>query len=260
MIFLLSPAKTIDCTDSEHAASASQPAFLEDAAYLVGKLSKFSPKKLQTMMKISPELAALNAERYANWHTPFHPGNASPCIHCFQGEVYRGLDAKTLKQPELEFAQRHVRILSGLYGVLRPLDLMQPYRLEMGSKWAVTPSKPNLYAYWGSRIAEFLRSEGAGPVVNLASQEYSKSVQPEALSHPIIDIEFKDLVGDELKVLGTYAKHARGAMARFAIKQRITNPEDLKSFSKDGYLYTENLSTETTWVFTRDQQPLKSDV
>jgi cytoplasmic iron level regulating protein YaaA (DUF328/UPF0246 family) len=260
MIVLLSPAKTIDCTAIEHATSASQPAFLKEADYLVKKLSKCSSKKLQALMNISPELAELNVERYRNWHTPFHPGNSSPCIECFQGEVYRGLDAKTLTKPDLEFAQRHLRILSGLYGVLRPLDLMQPYRLEMGTKLVITPTKRNLYTYWGNRIAEAIAADSEGPVVNLASQEYSKAVQRDALKTPVIDIEFKDLVGDQFKVLGTYAKHARGAMARFAIKHQITDPEGLKEFNAGGYLYTENLSTETTWVFTRDQKTTPSDV
>lgn len=260
MIVLLSPAKTIDCTAMDHASSASQPAFLEEAEYLVHKLAKFSSKKLQSLMKISPELAELNVERYRNWHAPFHPGNASPCIECFQGEVYRGLDAKTFKRPDLEFAQRHLRILSGLYGMLRPLDLMQPYRLEMGTKWPITPTKPNLYTYWGDRIAKAIAADAEGVVVNLASQEYSKAVQRDALNAPIIDIEFKDLVGDQFKVLGTYAKHARGAMARFAIKRQITDPEGLKDFNSGGYLYTENLSTETTWVFTRDHHSTPSDV
>lgn len=254
MIVLLSPAKTLACSPTEHARSASQPAFMEQAAYLVGKLSKLSARQLQSLMKISPELAELNAERYREWHAPFHPGNAAPCIECFQGEVYRGLDAKTFKQPDLEFAQRHLRILSGLYGVLRPLDLMQPYRLEMGTRWAVTASKPNLYAFWGKRIAEALSGDTEGDVVNLASLEYSKAVQRDALGRRVIDVEFKDWAGGEFKVLGTYAKHARGAMARFVIKERLTDPEGLKAFTDGGYHYTEHLSTETTWVFARDQQ------
>lgn len=252
MIVLLSPAKTIQCTDHALKPSASQPVFLDDAAYLVSKLAKLSVKKLGAMMHISADLAQLNADRFQTWSVPFHPGNATPCIHCFQGEVYRGLDAKTFNTPDLEFAQKHLRILSGLYGVLRPLDLMQPYRLEMGTKWSITPTKPSLYAYWGDRIAKELAPETDGVVVNLSSQEYSKAVQREALSARVIDIEFKDLVRGELKVVGTYAKLARGMMARHLVKHRITDPEGLKSFTEAGYRFTPSLSTETTWVFSRD--------
>lgn len=239
-----------------HPASASQPAFLDDAAYLVKKLSQFSPKKLQSMMGISAELAQLNAERYRNWNVPFHPGNASPCISCFQGEVYRGLDANSLLPPDLEFAQRNMRILSGLYGILKPLDLMQPYRLEMGTKWAITPKTRNLYAFWGDRIAQALNADGEGPVVNLASREYSKAVTQASLQRTMIDIEFKELVQGEWKIIGTFAKHARGRMARFAIKNRINDPEGLKSFNESGYRYTESLSSESTWVFARDSQSI----
>lgn len=252
MLVLLSPAKTIQCSENEHAPSASQPVFLEEAAYLANKLAKLSAKKLGDMMHISADLAQLNAERYAQWSLPFHPGNANPCIECFQGEVYRGLDAKTFKEPDLEFAQRHVRILSGLYGVLRPLDLMQPYRLEMGTKWAVTPTKPNLYAYWGDRIARSLADDAPKAVVNLASQEYSKAVQRDVLPCPVIDIQFKDLVRGELKIVGTYAKLARGMMARHLVKHRITDPEHLKQFTDGGYQFTPAQSTEQTWVFSRD--------
>lgn len=252
MLVLLSPAKTIQCSANEHAPSASQPVFLEDAAYLVNKLAKLSAKKLGAMMHVSAELAELNAERYAAWSLPFHPGNAQPCIACFQGEVYRGLDAATMQEPDLAFAQQHLRILSGLYGILRPMDLMQPYRLEMGTKWTITPSKPNLYAYWGDRIAQSLEEEGAPAVVNLASQEYSKAVQRKVFTCPVIDIEFKDLVRGELKVVGTYAKLARGQMARFIVKERITDPEQLKQFTGGGYAFTPAQSSNHTWVFTRD--------
>jgi len=258
MTLLLSPAKTLDCNAMPQANSASQPDFLDDAAYLVSKLSKFSPRKLQSLMGISADLAQLNAERYSNWKTPFHPGNASPCIACFQGEVYRGLDAKSLLSPDLEFAQRNVRILSGLYGLLKPLDLMQPYRLEMGTKWAITQSKRNLYAFWGDRIALALNAEGESPVINLASKEYSKAVPSNALNRVMIDIEFKELVNGEWKIIGTYAKLARGLMARYAIKNRINHPEGLKTFDQSGYRYTESLSTESTWVFARDLQSLSN--
>lgn len=209
-------------------------------------------------MGISAELAELNADRYQAWNAPFHPGNASPCIACFQGEVYRGLDAKTLQANDLEFAQRHLRILSGLYALLKPLDLIQPYRLEMGTKWAITAKTANLYAFWGDRIAKALNEDGDEPVINLASKEYSKAVHNASLERTMIDIEFKELVNGEMKIIGTYAKHARGLMARFAIKERITHPEGLKSFEKSGYRFMQSLSTESTWVFAREPQSISN--
>lgn len=260
MIVLLSPAKTIDCSEAVHASSASQPVFMEDASFLVRKLAKFSPKRLEVLMKISPDLAQLNFDRYQAWNAPFHPGNSKPCISCFQGEVYRGLDAKSWNDPDLEHAQSHLRILSGLYGVLRPLDLMQPYRLEMGTRWEIGPKQKNLYSFWGNRVGESIEADAEGHIVNLASQEYSKVIQRAKLPTPIIDIDFKDLVKGELKTLGTYAKHARGRMARYAVKQKITHPEELKGFEDGGYAFDERLSNETNWVFTRDHNSNNRDV
>lgn len=254
MIVLLSPAKTIDCSDSKSTEAASQPVFLNETEALVKKLQKMGPRKMGKLMSINPELAALNVQRYQDFELPFHPGNARPAVFCFQGEVYRGLDASTLTTPDLEYAQRHLRILSGLYGVLKPLDLMQPYRLEMGTRWGPTPSKDNLYKFWGDKIAESIQSESQGLVINLASQEYAKSALLPSLNSRVIEIHFKDWHKGELKALMTYAKHARGAMARHLIRTKATSPEAMLSFEGMGYRFSESHSTENEWTFTRNTE------
>lgn len=254
MIVLLSPAKTIHCDLNESIPAASQPLFLNEASELMERLKKLSPLKIEQLMDVSPELAQMNADRFAEWSPPFHPGNASPAISCFQGEVYRGLDAATWTAPDFEFAQRHLRIASGLYGILRPLDLMQPYRLEMGLKWAVSKGVPSLYAFWGDRLAEHVAQECEGVVVNLASVEYSKAVLRPALQARVIHIHFKEEVDGAYKSLMTYAKHARGKMARFVVRQKISDPEGLLSFTGLGYQFNETLSTADEWTFTRPAQ------
>ena len=252
MILLLSPAKSLDFDHAQSIEAASQPIFLEEAAILVQKLRKLSRKKLQDLMKVNPDLAELNAKRFAAFETPFHPGNAKPAAMCFKGEVYRGLDAPSLNTPELEYAQRHVRILSGLYGVLRPLDLMQPYRLEMGTRWGPTAAKNNLYKFWGDQIAEVLEKDAEGSIVNLASNEYSKVAKLADSQDRVIDVHFKDWHKGQLKALMTYAKHARGAMARHLIRKQATAPEDMLDFEDMGYRFSEADSTENEWTFTRN--------
>ncbi len=254
MLVLLSPAKTIECAPRDAVQAASQPAFLADAEQLIAALRGLSPRAIARLMDVSDDLAQLNADRYAAFSTPFHPGNASPAILCFQGEVYRGLEAATLTTPDLEFAQRHVRILSGLYGILRPLDLMQPYRLEMGLKWGPDKKTANLYAYWGDRLARALDAEAEGAVLNLASTEYAKAVLPH-LKSPVFQVHFKDLVGDEYKPLMTYAKHARGEMTRYIVRKRIDRPEGVQGFTGMGYTFRPDLSTANEWTFTRDNVP-----
>lgn len=251
MIILLSPAKTIDPKESTHALEMTQPHFLDRAKYLVEKLKKFSPRQLGQLMNVSDSIAVLNHDRFQAFEMPFHKGNSHPAILSFQGEVYRGLDASSMGPEDFQFAQNHVRILSGMYGVLKPLDWMQAYRLEMGAKWAVTPSNKNLYTYWGDDIAAHLADVATGTVVNLASQEYSKAAFRPALGANIITPVFKDLVKGEYRSLMTYAKHARGSMTRFAIQNRITDPEQLQGFQGMGYRYNPNLSETNQWVFTR---------
>lgn len=256
MLIVLSPAKTLDFESELVTESASQPLFLDDAAYLVSKLRKFSGKKLEAMYKVSPEIAELNRERFATWSTPFHLGNARQAVLAFTGEAYRGLNASNFTDPDFEFAEKHLYILSGLYGLLRPLDLIQPYRLEMGTSWSITPSKKNLYAYWKDKVTAVLNeSDVDGPLVNLASNEYFKAIDTAALNREIITCHFKDLKGDDYKTVMTYAKNARGLMARFIIRNKITQVEDLKAFDKNGYRFNPQLSTEKDLVFTRDQAP-----
>jgi cytoplasmic iron level regulating protein YaaA (DUF328/UPF0246 family) len=258
MIILLSPAKTLDCGDAHATEAASQPAFLADAERLVQKLKKLTPKKLQSLMSINPELAQLNADRFQAFETPFHPGNANPAVACFQGEVYRGLDAKTLTTPDLEYAQRHLRILSGLYGILRPLDLMQPYRLEMGTKWGPTPTKNTLYKFWGTKISDAIAQEADGCIINLASKEYGKAAMLSETGCRVIEVHFKDWHNGELKALMTYAKHARGAMARHLIRNRAAGPDAMFTFDGMGYRFSESHSTENEWTFTRNTAKLET--
>lgn len=254
MIVLLSPAKTIDCSDSKSTDAASQPVFLAETEALVNKLQKMGPRKMGQLMSINPELAALNVQRYQDFEFPFHPGNARPAVFCFQGEVYRGLDASTLTTPDLEYAQRHLRILSGLYGVLKPLDLMQPYRLEMGTRWGPTPTKNNLYKFWGNKVSDAIQSEADGIIINLASKEYAKAALLPASKARVIEVHFKDWHKGELKALMTYAKHARGAMARHLIRQQATTPDAMLTFEGMGYRFSESHSTENEWTFTRNTE------
>lgn len=256
MLILLSPAKTLNFDSPHVTESASQPFFLEDASYLVGKLKKLSAKQLEKLFNVSSDIAEQNFVRYQEWNTPFHNGNAWQAVLAFKGEVYRGLQADLFLEQDFEFAQKHLRILSGLYGVLRPLDLIQPYRLEMGTSWAITSTKKNLYRYWEDRLAETLNtSETEGPIVNLASNEYFKAVNTKALKREVFTCHFKDLKDDEYKTIMTYAKHARGLMARFIIKNKLTSVEDLKAFDLQGYSFNPRLSEGNELVFTRDQVP-----
>jgi cytoplasmic iron level regulating protein YaaA (DUF328/UPF0246 family) len=259
MLTLLSPAKRLDYDTAPISSRVSQPEMLEEAEYLIEKLKKLSARQIGRMMKISPALAELNQARYQGFSTPFSPKNAKQALLVFKGDVYTGLDAQSLTKGELEFAQRHLRILSGLYGLLRPLDLMQPYRLEMGSDFAVTPKKHNLYLYWGDRIAravdKALRAQNDDVLINLASNEYFRSVRAKSLQARIITPNFKDLKNGHYKPIFLWVKQARGMMARFIIKNRLSQPEQLKDFDMNGYRYNEEMSTPQQWLFTRDKQP-----
>ena len=255
MLAILSPAKTLDYESDYLKTGHSVPDFLDDSGYLVNKLKKKSARQLKKMMGVSEAIATLNVERFNSWNQPFTEENARPAIHSFKGEVYRGLDAPSFSEKDLEFAQSHLRILSGLYGLLRPLDLMQPYRLEMGTSWAVTPKKKNLYTYWDNRLTESLNNElekqSESVLVNLASNEYFKAVKPAKLNGKLITCHFKEAKGGEFKMIMTFAKQARGLMARYMIQNRLEQPEDLKSFDLEGYSYNDRLTKGNDWVFTR---------
>ena len=205
-------------------------------------------------MHLSPQLADLNYTRFQNWQKPMELSpDAKPAVTVFTGEVYKGLDVDTFTKKDFEHAQKQLRILSGMYGILRPLDLMYPYRLEMGTKWAITPKTKNLYQFWGKRLADYLNEEIAEGevIINLASNEYFKAIDKKTINARVITPIFKELKGDQFKVVMMYAKHARGAMARDIIKQQYSSSEDLKGYNVDGYSYNEQLSTADEWVFVR---------
>ena len=253
MKVVLSPAKAIDLSKSLTTREVSIPHFIDEAEGLVKKLKKFSSKKIGAMMHLSKDLSDLNQNRYQNWKMAAGiSGEAGQVSAIFNGEVYKGLDALSFDENELKIAQDKIRILSGLYGVLKPMDIIYPYRLEMGTKWAVTPSKTNLYKFWGTKLADFLNEEDTDDVlINLASTEYFKAIDKKTIDRRIITPSFKELKNGDYKIVMVYAKKARGLMARYIVKNNISNPEDLKAFDTDGYCYDENLSSENDWVYTR---------
>ncbi len=257
MILLLSPAKSLDFESPLPARQATRPVFLDQSQLLVERLRQFSPAELAALMDISDPLAAMNAARYAEWKLPFAAGKARQAVLAFNGDVYEGLDAKSLSEEDLDFAQRHVRILSGLYGVLRPLDRILPYRLEMGIRLE-NPRGKDLYTFWGERIADAiataLREAKSAAVVNLASVEYFRSVRTEKLAVPVIHPVFEDWSGGRYKVISFYAKRARGLMARYAIVRRIADPSKLQAFSEEGYAFDGKASDDKRWVFRRKQK------
>ena len=254
MIILLSPAKRLDFNTTSAIRTHTQPQMVDQSKELIKKLRTLSLKKISGLMDLSPELTQLNFERYLNWHLPFSLENAKQTILAFQGDVYKKLDAQSLNEKELAFAQEHLRILSGLYGVLRPLDLIQAYRLEMGTKLQTFQGK-NLYEYWGDSLTEninsILETQSTKVLINLASNEYFKAIKPKNNDVPIISPVFKDFKNGRYKVLSLYAKYARGLMTRFIIKNKIDKPEKLKLFDAEGYAFDANLSSEKEWVFTR---------
>lgn len=258
MKLVLSPAKSLDYETPLPVKNYSQPQFIEEAEYLVKKLRGFSAGQLKKLMDISDDLAHTNAERFAQWNIPFTEKNARPAIFAFKGDVYLGLNAYSMNEKDMEFAQNTVRILSGLYGLLKPLDLMQPYRLEMGTKLKVTAVKTDLYKFWGDEItkklAHDMQEDGDEVLVNLASNEYFKAVKPKVLAKQIITPEFKDAKNGEYKMIQFFAKKARGLMTAYIIKNRITNVNDLKEFDYEGYGYNSRLSVNDKWVFTRQDK------
>ncbi len=258
MILVISPAKALDYETPPTVPTHTQPAFLDDAAELIEVLRQRSPAEIAALMALSDPLASLNVARYASWSRPFTAANAKQAVLAFNGDVYEGLSAPTLTAADLAWAQDHLRILSGLYGVLRPLDLMQPYRLEMGTRLATARGK-NLYEFWGARITAELnallaREEAAGReavLLNLASDEYFKSVQPKKLKGRLVSAVFEDWKGGRYKIISFYAKRARGLMSRYVIEQRIDEVEALKGFDREGYAFAAEASDGDTLVFRR---------
>ncbi|WP_299582242.1 peroxide stress protein YaaA [uncultured Sunxiuqinia sp.] len=254
MLILISPAKSLDFESKSVTDKYSQPLFLKEARQINKELRKLSPNDLSQLMSISDKLGELNFERNQTWKTPFTPDNAKQAILAFTGDVYQGLDASHFSERDFEVAQEKIRILSGLYGVLKPLDLIQPYRLEMGTKFGIDGGT-NLYEFWQSKISQAINSElkkNTGVLVNLASNEYFKAVDPKKIEGEIISPAFKDLKNGKYKIISFYAKKARGLMSRFIVQNNISNPEDLKAFDLDGYYFNNELSKGKNWVFTRD--------
>jgi len=256
MLALISPAKTFDFDTPAPTREASQPEFLAQAQELIDVLRPLAPHDISKLMGISDKLGVLNYDRFADWQPPFDLDNAKQALFAFKGDVYVGLAAETLQEGDWKFAQDHLRILSGLYGLLAPLDLIQPYRLEMGTRLA-NPRGKDLYEFWGSRITEAINAQlkrlTDPVVVNLASNEYFKSVQKKDLEAPLITPVFKDWKTDRYKIISFYAKKARGMMSAYLLKNRLTDAEGLKGFDEEGYRYNSELSTATEWVFTRDE-------
>jgi uncharacterized protein len=254
MLFLLSPAKSLAYEAPGPEVPHTHPEFAADSARLVEVLRKKSPRQIANLMDISDALAALNAARYEAWSPKFTARNSRQAVLAFDGDVYDGLRARELAPSDLAWAQDHIRILSGLYGVLRPLDRMQPYRLEMGTALQVGTAR-NLYQYWGTRIAECLNRQLAADktpvVVNLASQEYFRSVDRSALKARVIECVFEDWKDGGYKVISFFAKKARGLMARYAIMKRVETPRKLEGFDLDGYAFDAAASQADRWVFRR---------
>lgn len=254
MLIVLSPAKSLDYDTPPTTDLHTKPDFIARSAELIEVLKEKSPAQIATLMGISDQLAALNVERYASWSRKFTTKNSKQAVLAFNGDVYEGLNAASLSAKQLDYVQTHVRILSGLYGALRPLDLMQPYRLEMGSKLA-NPHGKDLYAFWGDDVTKALNTElaqhKAKVLVNLASEEYFKVVKPKLLEARVISPVFEDWKGGKYKIISFYAKRARGLMARYAAVKGINQPEKLKSFDVDGYAFDEAVSSENSWVFRR---------
>jgi len=256
MLFLISPAKALDHETPAHTKTHTAPLFVAQAAELIAVLREKSPQQVADLMDLSDPLAGLNVARYQAWSPKFTLQNAKQAVLAFDGDVYGGLQAKTLNDDELGWLQQHLCILSGLYGVLRPLDLMQAYRLEMGTRLA-TPRGNNLYQFWGSQIAEYLNQraqEQKTPiVVNLASEEYFKAVQRKALLPRVVTCVFEERKGDQYKVVGFFAKRARGLMVRYAVQHRVTRVEQLKGFVLEGYRFVPEASDTERLVFRREQ-------
>lgn len=257
MLIVISPAKTIDFDCEPHLERATIPAFIPEASVVMKKLRTFSPKRLSKLMDISENLANLNFERNAKWQEEPTAADVRPALLAFQGEVYLGMNARGFSDEDLDYAQKHLRILSGLYGALRPMDMIQAYRLEMGTNLKVGRAK-NLYGFWGSKIAaelnQALDGQGDAVLINLASEEYFDAVDSSKLKAKVIKPVFMDAKNGKYKVISFWAKKARGMMTAFALQNRMQEPEGLKAFRGGGYAYSSEMSTADTWVFLRDHQ------
>ncbi|MFJ3148683.1 peroxide stress protein YaaA [Pseudomonas hunanensis] len=255
MLTVISPAKTLDYDTPPVTERFTLPQYLDESQALIQQLRELSPAQISELMHLSDKLAGLNAARFGSWTPDFTPANAKQALLAFKGDVYTGLDAESLSDDDFSYAQDHLRMLSGLYGLLRPLDLMQPYRLEMGTKLANARGK-DLYAFWGTRISEWLNQaladQGDDVLLNLASNEYFSAVNRSALKARVINVDFKDQKNGQYKIISFYAKKARGMMSRFVIQQRISNPEQLKQFDAQGYYYSAEQSRPDHLVFLRD--------
>ncbi len=256
MLIVISPAKTLDFDTPATTRAFSQPTMLHDSERLIDVLATKSPADIEKLMKISPKLAELNVNRYHTWSQPFALSNAKQALFAFKGDVYTGLEAETWSQEDLTYAQTHLGILSGLYGLLKPLDLMQPYRLEMGTKLENSEGK-NLYDFWGKKITEAVNHQlseaNSETLINLASNEYFKSIKPKAVNADIVTPIFKDWKNGQYKMISFYAKKARGLMTSWVIKNRIKDLESLDQFNVNGYEYSPHDSDPLNPVFLRKQ-------
>jgi cytoplasmic iron level regulating protein YaaA (DUF328/UPF0246 family) len=254
MLIIISPAKTIDETPIQVNVAKSHPEFLKEAETIVQVLKKYSPARIAKLMRINPKLAQLNFERYQEWSLPFTNDNSKPALFAFNGDVYNGLKANEYSHEDLQYAQQNLRILSGLYGLMKPMDLMQPYRLEMGTNLKLK-RKGNLYEFWGKKLTismnAALENAQTDVLINLASNEYYKVLQPNALNCKIITPVFKEFSNGTYKFMSVFGKRARGLMASYIIRNRLEHPDELKLFGEEGYFYNDNLTEGNQWVFTR---------
>jgi cytoplasmic iron level regulating protein YaaA (DUF328/UPF0246 family) len=256
MLVVLSPAKNLNFSSEVLLQNRTSAVMLESSEKIMARLKRMMPLDLESLMKISPKLADLNYERNQNWSLPMSENESKQAALAFNGEVYNGLDFPSFSEEEVKYSQDHLRILSGLYGVLRPLDEILPYRLEMGTRLEVQEGQKNLYQFWGESITNQLNRQlqrvDSRYIVNLASNEYFKSVKAKTLDVPVITPVFKERKGEEFKIVMMYAKHARGLMASYIIKNKVKNLEVLKAYNEDGYFFNEELSNSSNIVFTRE--------
>jgi len=250
MLAVISPSKTQDFEPAQISVF-TQTRQIEQSQVLVDLLKDKTQDDIASLISISDKLSKLNFDRFQTFSTPFTLSNAKQALLAFKGDVYNGIDAPSLSLDDFEFAQGHLRMLSGLYGVIRPLDLIQPYRLEMGTKLKNSQGK-NLYEFWGDQISQVLNEDESEVIINLASNEYFKGIDKNSINAKIINIAFKELKNDVYKIIGIYAKRARGLMVNYMIKNRLTEPESLKDFNVEGYQFRQAMSDDLTWVFTRD--------
>jgi len=249
MLAVISPSKTQDFSSS-NVDVFTKMRQIEQSQILIDLLKTKTQGEIASLMSISDKLSKLNFDRFQTFSTPFTLTNAKQALLAFKGDVYNGIDAPSLSSQDLDFAQSCVRMLSGLYGVIRPLDLIQPYRLEMGTRLENDKGK-NLYKFWSDKISQILNEDESSVIINLASNEYFKGIDKKSLNAKIINIAFKELKGDTYKIIGIYAKRARGLMVNYMIKNRITKSDDLKNFNVEDYKFRQDMSDESTWVFTR---------